>query len=239
MDYQICCLLKTGLLEQNNIKKESAREALSLLIDQISEVKQYLDEGLRPYLDEALKITESDIKRNLDKFPVRYRLDIEDLDCQNQSDVGKVKKSFIRWTMMVLKADCIDVRRGRKLPVVSLDAPRGKDTESMTLGETIAAPTLSAIDNLISKETKDLAGIIREYIDTDPQGRLKKSYPRKRPECNCQILMQMRLLADPPVEMKQIVKQLQVPSATVYERVKICQQQLQEILREIEAAQKI
>lgn len=238
MDYQICCLLKTGLLEQNNRKKESAREALSLLIDQISEVKQYLDEGLRPYLDEALKITESDIKRNLDKFPVRYRLDIEDLDCKNQSDAGKVKKSFIRWTMMVLKADCIDVRR-RKFRQVSLDAPRGKETENISLIDTIAAPTLRGLDNLIAKETNQITRKIKEYIDTDPEGKLKKSHPRKRPECNCQILMQMRLLADPPVEMKQIVKQLQVPSATVYERVKICQQQLQEILSEIEAAQKI
>lgn len=240
IDYQICCLLKTGVLEKQKSKQNAAREALALIVEQLATegmgaIKIYLDDGLRPYLDEALKKTELDIKKNLDRFCIKYKLDLENLDCQNESDSSRLRKSFLRWTSMILKADCIDARRKKKnVTEFSFDAKIGDTEAGKDFYEVIPAPTLSGLDELIKKEKIKIARTIQEYIDKDPEGRLKQSHPRKRPECNCQVLMQMYLLAEPPLEIKKIVKKLKAPSATVYERIKICQKLLQEVVKDIE-----
>lgn len=234
MEYQICCLLKTALFGKIR-DRNKAKEALALSIAQIPEITAYIDEGLRPYIEKALEKTEADVKKNLEKFPQSYRLDLNNLDCQNKSDANKIKKSFVRWTKMILKADCIDERRKRrKILTISLDAPVGDETGSKDLHEIIPTPTLSGLDRLFKEERKEIAIRIKNYIDIDPEGTLRNSHPRSRPQCNCQILMQMHLLQEPPATPKQIAQQVETPQPTVYERLRMCKELLGEIVREME-----
>ncbi len=228
----ICCLLKEALLGKES-DRASAKESLCLLIDQMPEIKAYIDEGLKIYIDEALKKTESHVRKNLHKFPQRYKLNLEDLDCQRQSDALQIKKCFIRWTRMILKADCIDERR-KKFRQVSLDSSVVKGAEVTELYEVIPAPTLNGIEGLLQQERKNIAIKVRNYIDTDPEGILRNCHPRSQERCNCQILMQMNLLQDPTVSPKEIALQLGTPLPTVYERLGKCKKLLREIVAQIE-----
>ncbi|MDJ0728346.1 MAG: hypothetical protein QNJ38_24905 [Prochloraceae cyanobacterium] len=228
----ICCLLKAALLGKES-ERASAKESLCLLIDQIPEIKTYIDEGLQIYLDEALKKTELYVSKNLHKFPERYKLNIEELDCQKISDTLQIKKCFIRWTRMILKADCIDERR-KKFRQVSLDSSLTKGDRVTQLYQVIPAPTLSGIEEILQQERKNIAIKVRNYIDIDPEGILRNCHPRSQKRCNCQILMQMNLLQEPPVSPKEIALKLGTPLPTVYERLGKCKKLLREIVARIE-----
>ena len=228
----ICCLLKEALLGEEE-KRASAKESLSLSIDQMPEIRTSIDEGLQSYIDEALKKTESHVIKNLHKFPQRYKLNLEELDCHRTSDVLQIKKCFIRWIVMILKADCIDERR-KKFRQVSLDSSIVKREEVTELYEVIPTPTLSGIEGLLQQERKNIAIKVRNYIDRDPEGILRKCHPRSQERCNCQVLMQMNLLQEPTVSPKEIAKQLSTPLPTVYERLGKCKKLLREIVTQIE-----
>jgi len=49
-------------------------------------------------------------------------------------------------------------------------------------------------------------------------------------KCNCQTLMQMYLLKEMPV--KEIAKRIGIPESKVRDRIKICKNLLQQILKE-------
>lgn len=217
-DASLCQLIREAL------HSPQKAETLALTIDQLPEVKRYLGQGWMPYYDEALPVTERDVKRNINKFPQKYPVNLGTINCQNPSEVAKVRKCFINWVMMILKRDCQDVsKRVNRAIIVSMNNPIGKD--GSTIEETIDSsqtlnpndtPLLDALDTIIAEEEllenqKELA-----LMETLLEEKLSNCYPAGYPQANCYELAQRRLLRIPPQKWKDLAEDLQgIPYGTV------------------------
>ncbi|MEG4272010.1 MULTISPECIES: hypothetical protein [unclassified Microcoleus] len=208
-DASLCQLIREAL------HSPEKAEILAFAIDQLPEVKRYLDKGWLPYYDEALPVTERDVKRNINKFPQIYRLNLETTDCQNASETAIVRKRFISWVMMILRLDCYDVKRGQKNRprTVSLSDPAGIN-QGGTIEDTIPdKQSLNGIGTLIADEElqenqqqeQELKRLIKTLV----------CYPEGYPHCTCYELIQRRLLKTPPQQWKEIAIELQIPYGTV------------------------
>lgn len=56
---------------------------------------------------------------------------------------------------------------------------------------------------------------IWEYIEQDPEGRLRSCHPRQNRECNCQLLSQRMLLKNPPDRLPAFAKEFNIPYQTL------------------------
>lgn len=59
--------------------------------------------------------------------------------------------------------------------------------------------SLDSIESLIAKEQskqKPMAQRLKEYIEQDPDNKLKELHPRNQADCNCQVLLQLFLLEE-------------------------------------------
>jgi transcriptional antiterminator len=81
------------------------------------------------------------------------------------------------------------------------------------------------------KETTQRIGLELElYIEQDPEGKLKNSYPRSYPECNCQFLILRLVLKEPPDKFKDLAEELKVNYNTLTSHwYRKCEPSLQEI----------
>lgn len=234
-DASLCQLIREAL------HSPEKAEILAFAIDQFPEVKRYLGQGWMPYYDEALPVTERDVKRNINKFSTMYRLNLETVNCQNHSEAANVRKCFISWVKMILKRDCQDVKRRRdKQPApVSTSAHKGGE-DSLTIEETIADDlTLSGIKLILERERRSLARQMKCYIEEDPEMRLRNCHPRNNANLDCQLLSQKLLLEEPPLNPRQVAKELtapekKMPEQTVYDRWRnYCLPLLRTIAREL------
>jgi len=232
-DASLCKLIREAL------HSPQRAEALGFAIDQLPEIKRYLDKGWLPYYDEALPMTERDVKRNINRFPQMYRLNLESVNCQNPSEAANVRKHFVRWVMMILKRDCYDVKRRRdKQPrIVSMSETIGGE-DGLTIEETIDStqtlnadeiPTLEGLDNLIDQEEllenqKRATLMFRLLVENLRQFTeklvclledLSNCHPAGYPQANCYELVKRRLLRIPPQQWKELAKELQTPYGTV------------------------
>jgi hypothetical protein len=232
-DASLCQLIREAL---HSPKKA---EALGFAIDQLPEIKRYLGKGWLPYYDEALPITERDVKRNINRFPQMYRLNLETVNCQNPSEAANVRECFIKWVKMILKRDCQDVKRrqDRQPRIVSMSDPIGED-DGLTIEETIDStrtldpteiPTLKGLDILIAKEEllenqRKAALILRllpEYMRQLSEKMLSlledfsNCHPAGYPQANCYELVKRRLLRTPPQQWNDLANELQIPYGTV------------------------
>lgn len=229
-DASLCQLIREALRDPEQA------EALALAIDQLPEIKRYLGPGWLPYYDEALPITERDVKRNINRFHQMKRLNLETVDCQNASETAIVRQQFISWVKMILTADCKDVKRRRdKQPSSVSMSDRQGGEDSLTIEETIADDlTLSGIKQILERERRSLGRQMKRYIEEDPEMRLRNCRPRNRPTANCQIFSQKLLLEEPPLNPRQVAKELDIPEQTVYDRWRnYCLPLLREIAREL------
>ncbi|MGL5061815.1 MAG: hypothetical protein ACRC62_17740, partial [Microcoleus sp.] len=142
------------------------------------------------------------------------------INCQNPSEAANVRASFIKWVIMILKRDCYDVKRqrDRRPPPVSMSARMGGD-EGLTIGDTIADDlTLSGIESILEKERRSLARQMKSYIEEDPDMRLRNCHPRNNANLHCQLLSQKILLEEPPLNPRQVAKELTTPERTISEQ---------------------
>jgi hypothetical protein len=223
-DASLCQLIREAL------HSPEKAETLALAIDQLPEVKRYLDKGWLPYYDEALPVTERDVKRNINKFPQIYRLNLETTDCQNASETAIVRKRFISWVMMILSRDCYDVKRGQKNrpKTVSLSDPAGIN-QGGTIEDTIPdTQSLSSLEIILAEEElqenqqqeKELKRLIESLV----------CHPKGYPNCTCYELIQRRLLKTPPQQWMEIAIELEIPYGTVTAHWnRKCKQRLEEI----------
>jgi len=54
-----------------------------------------------------------------------------------------------------------------------------------------------------------------QYIDQDPEGRLRDCHPRQKPECNCQLLSQRMLLKNLPDKLPAFAREFNIPYQTL------------------------
>jgi DNA-directed RNA polymerase specialized sigma24 family protein len=207
----LCRLIREALQSESPEEVEK----LALVIDQLPEIRRYLGKGWLPYYEKALPTTENDVRRNINKFPKVYGLNLETTDCQNPSDATNIRKQFISWVMIILKRDCQDVKR-KKTPIIySMDKVIGEG--STTIGETI--PSLSDIGDILeNNELRDICTKLKQYIELDTDHELQNCYLRDRPDVNCQELLKLRYLNDSSLTLKNIAEQFQVSIQTIKSR---------------------
>ena len=243
-----------ALVSQAKTKESQTYQpsALALIIDQIPEIQRHLRSfcpGLHHYYDKALPFTQKDVDKNISAFFLRYELKVESLDCQNLSDAALLRKYFFQWVMMILKADCLDEWRKQKkikMPIKEVSMNQQIGGSSITIKDTIAAPTLSGLEKIYQQEQKLWALKLRLYVEKDPDGKLKNCYPKKRgqpdspkykparPHCNCQVLIAKRFLEEPPCTYQEISEELNIPLPTIQSRVeKHCLPLLKEIANQL------
>ncbi len=211
-DASLCKLIREALHDPEKA------EALGFAIDHLPEIKRYLGKGWLPYYEQALPVTMRDVQRNINRFPQMYSLNLETANCENPSETANVRKCFISWVMMILRTDCYDVKRGRKSKIVSMSDRRGGD-DGLTSEETIADDlTLTGIERLLEEERLLLGRTIRRYIEEDPEMKLRNCHPRNNSNLHCQLLSQKLLLEEPPLNPRQVARELTTPEKTIPEQ---------------------
>lgn len=171
----------------------------------------------------ALNRTLKYVSLNLAKF---------DLNCPS------VSESFLKWINSYLRWRIQDLYSPDKNAPLSLDAPIASDFGEITLLDKLPNFTLSGLDGLIEisqRETTQRIGLELElYIEQDPEGKLKNSYPSSSVQCNCQFLSQRRVLKEPPDKIADIARELSIPYTTVNSHWKRkCEPILQKIAEDL------
>lgn len=201
----------------NSRKWRTAMNKLLLQIQQLPGVKK----SNHPNYPEALNRTFEWVSREIANFEPRS---------------PSVSKSFVNWINGYLGWRIKDLYSPDQDAPISLDAPTAVDAGETTRLELLPDFTLSGLDGMIEsaqKETTQRIGLKLElYIEQDPEGKLRNSYPGSYPECNCQFLSKRRLLKDPPDKFQDLAKELNVRYTTLNSHWKRkCEPSLQEIAR--------
>jgi hypothetical protein len=149
---------------------------------------------------------------------------------------SSVSKSLVNWINGYLGWRIKDLYSPDKDAPISLDAPIAVDAGETTRLELLPDFTLSGLDGMIESVQKEttlrIAIQLELYIEQDPEGKLKNSYPRSYPECNCQFLSKRRVLKDPPDKFKDLAEELNVKYTTLNSHWdRKCEPSLQEIAR--------
>jgi hypothetical protein len=204
LDLKVKSLILQGL-DESEAERRITIQSLLALTDYLpkSKTKERIDIGLQLHYDEAVKDTDKYMIKNLDKFPERHNLDI------NNASPSEVCQCFVRWYNLNIKSDCIDVwRRYKRIRFIDLDAPSSQENAT-SKEETIAdSKPQIPIDEI---EQKERFQQLKAYFETDPEQRLRNCATRKYPSCNCWELIKRRILTSPPQTFKEIKQDLSIP----------------------------
>jgi hypothetical protein len=207
-------------VRQHPAPSKKWRTAMNKLLLQIQQLPGLIKSS-HPDYPEALNRTFEWVSREIAKFEPRQ---------------SSVSKSFVNWINGYLGWRIKDLYSPDKDAPISLDDPIAVDAGETTRLELLRDFTLRGLDGMIEsaqKETTQRIGLQLElYIEQDPEGKLKNSYPRSYPECNCQFLSKRRVLKDPPDKFQDLAEELKVKYTTLNSHWKRkCEPSLQEIAR--------
>lgn len=218
LDRRLSALIAEVRHNPDNRKKwRTAMNKLLLEIQQLPGLKK----SSHPDYPEALNRTFEWVSREIAKFEPRQ---------------SSVSKSLLNWINVYLGWRIKDLSSPDKDAPISLDAPIAADIGKTTRLELLPDFTLSGLDGMIEsaqKETIQRIGLELElYIEQDPEGKLRNSYPRSYPECNCKFLSMRLVLKEPPDKFKDLAEELNVKYTTLNSHWKRkCEPSLQEIAR--------
>ncbi|MBD2071880.1 hypothetical protein H6F93_30905 [Leptolyngbya sp. FACHB-671] len=107
-------------------------------------------------------------------------------------------------------------RQAQKTPI-SIDKPLSEDA-STTFADQLVAPGACTILELEEEvrqaqaaQQRNRIGLqLAEYIETDPEEKLRQCHPQAYPACNCQMLSQRLLLKHPPDRMVQLAREFEI-----------------------------
>ncbi|MDF0555667.1 hypothetical protein [Kamptonema sp. UHCC 0994] len=211
-------------IRQNPANSRKWRTAINKLLLQIQQLPGLKKSAHQNY-PQALNLTLQWVSREIANFEPRP---------------PSVSTSFVNWINGHLKwrikdLDVVD----KKAPItISLDAPIATDVGETTRLDLLPDLTLGGLDGMIEsaqKETTQRIGVeLERYIEQDPEQKLRNSYPRSHPKCNCQFLSMRRLLKDPPDRFQALANELNVNYTTLNSHWgRKCEPLLQEIARSL------
>lgn len=230
------CAIFSGIIElsrrDSNVPvntDEQLRELLQLLKDsQHESQKQERFKNqlckLIPDLPGSRKYREPDAKIDFDGalneayggFFTTLPIFLRGIDLDNIAD-DVLRTRVVKRFNKIIQLKILDqYRKLKRQPFTwSFDAPTKNKTGEEFDAEGMADDTTEVgIEQLIEQEqAKNQQRIGRElwqYIEDDPDGKLRNSYPDKKPEANCQVLAQRLLLKDPPDKFSVIAKELNI-----------------------------
>jgi hypothetical protein len=209
-------------IRQNPANSRKWRTAMNKLLLEIQQLPG-LKKSVHQDYPEALNRTFEWVSREIAKFEPRQ---------------SSVSKSLVNWINGYLGWRIQDLHSPDKDAPISLNAPLAEDIGETTRLELLPDVTLSGLDGMIEnaqKESTQRIGLELElYIEQDPEDKLKNSYPRSYPECNCQFLSKRRVLQDPPDKFQDLAEELNVKYTTLNSHWKRkCEPSLQEIARSL------
>ncbi|MBD2695068.1 hypothetical protein [Anabaena catenula] len=188
---------------QHPPKSIKSRCSLSRLLLEIQQLPG-LRKSSHPDYPAALSLTFEWVSENISQF---------------EPYSGSVVESLTKWVNGYLRWRITDLYSPDKDAPLSLDAPIKSDFGEVTLLDKLPNFTLSGLDGLIENSqretTQRIALELELYIEQDPEGKLKNSYPSSSAQCNCQFLSQRRVLKEPPDKFADIAKDLSIPYTTV------------------------
>ncbi len=207
-------------IRQNPDRSRKGRTAMHKLLLEIDQLPGLI-KLTHPNYPEALNLTLGWVSRKIANFEPRP---------------PSVSESFVKWINGYLRGRIKDLYSSDPNAPISLDALIAVDAGKTTRLELLHDFTLNGLDGMIEnaqKETTQRIGLELElYIEQDPEGKLKNSYPRSHPECNCQFLSMRRVLKNPPDKFQNLAKELNVKYTTLNSHWKRkCEPSLQEIAR--------
>ncbi|MEG3929541.1 hypothetical protein [Microcoleus sp. D3_18a_C4] len=141
---------------------------------------------------------------------------LHQLDLENTAD-DELRKRVVKRLNQIIKLKVVDYyrQRGRQPFTFSSDAPQtsreGEDFDSEgVLDDTTETGIEQLIEQEQSKNKQRIGRKLWQYIEDDPDGKLRNSYPDNKPEANCQVLARRLLLKDPPDKFSVIAKELNI-----------------------------
>ncbi|MEG4506815.1 hypothetical protein QUA81_24055 [Microcoleus sp. F6_B4] len=207
-------------VRHNPANSRKWRTAMNKLLLQIQQLPGLKKSSHQDY-PEALNDTFGWVSREIAKFEPRP---------------PSVSKSLVNWINGTLRWRIQDLYSPDPDAPISLDASIAVDAGETTRLELLPDFTLSGLEGMIEsiqKQTTQRIGLeLEHYIEQDPEGKLKNSYPRSYPECNCQFLSRRRVLKDPPDRFQDLAEELNVKYTTLNSHwQRQCKRSLQEIAR--------
>ncbi|NJL41891.1 MAG: hypothetical protein HC899_38430 [Leptolyngbyaceae cyanobacterium SM1_4_3] len=111
----------------------------------------------------------------------------------------------------------IEFQRQAQRPPISLDKPLSQDA-STTFGDQLvdsSACTIEALDEQIrqaqDEQQRHRIGLqLNQYIEVDPEAKLRQCHPQDYPACNGQMLSQRLLLKCPPDRMADLAREFNI-----------------------------
>lgn len=132
---------------------------------------------------------------------------------------GSIEQSLVRWINGYLYWRIRDLYLTEDTNVTSLDKSIGDEEMAALvdrLSETnLKSPSLSGLEGYIEQlqrqEIQRVALDIEQYIQQDPEEKLRNCYPSSYPNCDCHLLCRRRLLKQPPDTFQGMAQELNMP----------------------------
>ena len=127
---------------------------------------------------------------------------------------ASLQTSLVRWINGYLYWRIRDLQSSETLTPISLDQTLNDD-EAGTFLDRLSENGLSTpiiyglegyIEQLQKQKIQRIGLQLENYIQQDPDRKLRDCYPHKYPHCNCQWLSQKRCLQEPPETFEQIAQ---------------------------------
>lgn len=202
------------------------RKAMSRLLiamQGLPEFRKYSGLDCPDYFLDALNRTWEWFSRHIRDFKPRTS--------STRNDLVAWLNRYLYWRLKDLKSPSAPTR---KIKYFSLDATisNSDDVEISTWldrlsaqGQLLGTPSsphvLSGLEIYLEQQQRQseqsIVANIALYIEQDPEKRLQNCYPRKHPECNCQILSQRLLFIfkDPPDRLADIARECKINYQTL------------------------
>jgi len=227
MEKQLCELLKQAFQNpEGSPERDRATDNLCIIVTQLKENQGKFPQDLEPYYPEALTQTQKDFRKdrtlnNFKKFLNQRNFSSDNINCQSPLHALKTRVFLTRWLWKVFICDCKDARiKNQKL--------------QNKIGIEIKIPRLSEFSEFLEEEIKQIAIKLKAQIETDPDKRFRNCHVENKKDCNCQILVQLRYLKEPPLKLREISEQFEIPLPTISNYIdKKCKPLLQKIAKEL------
>ncbi|MEH2179047.1 hypothetical protein [Nostoc sp.] len=205
-----------------------AMSRLLILIQGLPEFRKYSSIDCPDYFLDALNQTLEWFSQNVRNFQPRTS--------SVGDDLIRWIKSYLYWRIKDLNSP--SPLWGKKFHLSLDESILNPDAEITTWlervseqGQLLGTPAnpyvLSGLEiyleNLQQQSQQRLVGNLAVYIEQDPDKQLQNCYPRKHPECNCQVLSQRLLFIfkNPPDTLADIARESQINYQTLVSHWKL------------------
>ncbi|XZN92338.1 MAG: hypothetical protein ACM65M_05680 [Microcoleus sp.] len=199
--------------QQGSQKQERFKNQLCKLIPDLPGSRKYREPDPKIDFDGAVNEAYGGFFKTLPIF-------LRGIDLDNIADDVLRTRVVKRFNQIIQNKVCNQYRKLKRQPFTfSLDAPNKSKTGEEFDAEGMADDTTEVgIEQLIEREqAKNQRRIGRQlwqYIEDDPDGKLRNSYPSDKPDANSQVLAR-RLLKDPPDKLSVIARELNIKYQTL------------------------